>query len=170
MSGVLQPSSSSATACPHALGHGTRPAAHQCHPSLDTPKVGWAPETTGHRGAILSPFELPALQSQAGGRSSTDLFSTLTIAPRFLISQGFVQGAALSEEQGRGGRAGPGLVPSSGGSYPSAPPPSSCHPSWHTPPSPVWPCSAQDLSPFGLQSAVHAFAWAEGEGESVSAS
>ena len=81
-------------------GGGTRAGCCSPPPALPLPArapLGMAPDlghrrgrvgtgATGHRGAVLAPFKLPASQSQVGaGRSSKDLFSVLAVAPRFLI-------------------------------------------------------------------------------------
>lgn len=59
--------------------------------------AGWAPEPPATAEVSLLP--LHCKDRLGGERSSTDLFSALAIAPRFLISHGF----ALSWEQGPGG-------------------------------------------------------------------
>lgn len=122
----------------------------------------WFPHC--HRCCVVGGHEQGA-PSPLARSSSTDLFSRLTIAPRFLTSRGCAAEMALWEAWGR---AGPSLVPSPGGSSPSALPPSSCHPTWHTPPSPVQPSLAQCLSQFSLQRAARSPAWAGGDGGSLS--
>lgn len=129
------------------------------------PPVGAIPAGTSppEPPTTTEPSSLPLsywhCKTRCWGRSSTDLSSVLAIALRFPVSPGFAEGMALPEEQGRGGAGRSWFSALFWRLQPPAPPPSSCHPSWHAPPSPVRSRLARDLSWIDLQSAAHACAW-----------